>query len=89
MFSYAIGSFFSGSMGDRLYPPMVVGCGLIGSFLCLMVLEAVVNMGLMSFSNWLGSIILIANWVVFGVMQVSHTMSPTFCSRRVLDLLLY
>ncbi len=81
MFSYAVGSFFSGSLGDRLYPPMVVGAGLIGSFLCLMILDAVVEGGLMSFSSWFGSIILVANWVIFGVMQVSHTIHPTFSSR--------
>ncbi len=82
MFSYAVGSFFSGSLGDRLYPPMVVGSGLIGSFICLMILVVAVNWELMSFSNWLGPIILVANWVIFGVMQVSHsTISPTFSSR--------
>eukprot|EP01084_Bolivina_argentea_P024114 44994_1 len=69
MFSYAVGSFFSGSLGDRLYPPMVVGSGLIGSFICLMILVVAVNWELMSFSNWLGPIILVANWVIFGVMQ--------------------
>ncbi len=80
MFSYAVGSFFSGSLGDRLYPPMVVGIGLIGSFLCLMVLDAVVQGDLMGISSWFGSIIVVANWVIFGVMQVSHTTihRPTF-----------
>ncbi len=72
MFSYAVGSFFSGSLGDRLYPPMVVGMGLIGSFACLMVLVVAVKWDLMGFSEWFGSIILVVNWVIFGVMQVSQ-----------------
>ncbi|KAG5183793.1 major facilitator superfamily domain-containing protein [Tribonema minus] len=38
MFAYAIGSFFSGQLGDRLRPTTVVAAGLIGSAACVMAL---------------------------------------------------
>jgi sugar phosphate permease len=38
MFFYAIGSFFSGKLGDTYHAPTVVGYGLIGSSLCVMLL---------------------------------------------------
>lgn len=38
MFFYAIGSFFSGKLGDTYHAPSVVGIGLIGSSVCVMML---------------------------------------------------
>ena len=38
MFFYAIGSFFSGKLGDTYHAPTVIACGLFGSALCLFVL---------------------------------------------------
>ena len=38
MCCYAIGSFFSGNIGDTYHAPTVIGIGLIGSGLCVALL---------------------------------------------------
>lgn len=35
MFFYAIGSFFSGRLGDTFHAPTIIGFGLIGSAACV------------------------------------------------------
>lgn len=38
MFCYAIGSFFSGNIGDMYHAPTVIAWGLIGSGICVFTL---------------------------------------------------
>lgn len=38
MFFYAIGSFFSGRLGDTFHSPTIIGLGLLGSATCVFVL---------------------------------------------------
>jgi sugar phosphate permease len=38
MFTYAFGSFITGSLGDRFSPVAVVGGGLLGSTVCLLLI---------------------------------------------------
>lgn len=50
MFCYAIGSFFSGQLGDKYHAPTVVGLGLIGSGLCVLVVTIGLAMGVPQWS---------------------------------------
>jgi sugar phosphate permease len=69
MFAYAIGSFFSGSLGDRLYPPMVVGVGLLGSAAMVLALVIGVNMDILGYSTAVGTVFFVGIWIVHGLMQ--------------------
>ena len=52
MFCYAIGSFFSGNIGDIYHAPTVIAWGLIGSGLCVITLVLGIWMGISDISPY-------------------------------------
>lgn len=52
MFCYAIGSFFSGNIGDNYHAPTVIGLGLIGSGICVSLLMIGVRLDIPHAEHW-------------------------------------
>nr|AFA52603.1 hypothetical protein [Vaucheria litorea] len=69
MFSYAVGSFFSGYLGDRLHPSTVVASGLVGSALCVFGLVVGIWLDLLKKNMMIGNIFFLAIWICHGVFQ--------------------
>lgn len=68
MFFYAIGSFFSGRLGDILHPPTVVAAGLVGSACCVLALAACVWSDVEQ-SPALARVLLLGIWLCHGLFQ--------------------
>ena len=70
LFFYAIGSFFSGNIGDKYHSPTVIGIGLIGSGCCVFALVLAMLMDIThtsdpSFERYY----LICAWMMHGLFQ--------------------
>ena len=69
MFFYAIGSFFSGKLGDTYHSPTVVGLGLIGSAACVFFLAIGVWTDVAHSSVAYSHFYFMFIWLVHGLMQ--------------------
>lgn len=70
MLFYAIGSFFSGNLGDKAHAPSVVGVGLIGSGLSMLLLAIGFWVELRQKMNpILSNVVFLALWLFHGLMQ--------------------
>ena len=69
MFFYAIGSFFSGQLGDHFHAPTVVGLGLLGSAGCVLALTMGIWSDVESDSTWFYHFFFLSVWLVHGLMQ--------------------
>ena len=69
MFSYAIGSFFSGSLGDRMRPSTVVAAGLWGSAICVAVLCVAIWTDFMVEAPGVGDAAVLFTWLIHGLFQ--------------------
>jgi len=69
MFFYAIGSFFSGKLGDTYHAPTVVGIGLLGSALCVFALVVGVETDVAHSSVAYSHFYFMFIWLVHGLVQ--------------------
>ena len=70
MFFYAIGSFFSGKLGDTYHAPTVVAIGLFGSSLCLFAIIAGIENDIgHSAVAGLSRFFFLSVWLVHGLFQ--------------------
>ena len=69
MFCYAVGSFFSGQLGDRFHAPSVVACGLFGSALCVLSLAIGIwsDIEALSYSTYYSYFM--GSWLLHGFFQ--------------------
>jgi sugar phosphate permease len=69
MFFYAIGSFFSGQLGDTYHAPTVVGLGLIGSAACVLTLALGIWDDIENSTYWISHFFFLSVWLVHGLFQ--------------------
>jgi len=71
MFFYAVGSYFSGSLGDRMNPSHVVGAGLYGAGFCVVLFAAGVWFDLVNTTSsvWLYTTYFVLIWTLHGLFQ--------------------
>ena len=69
MFAYAVGSFFSGQLADRLHPSTIVAVGLIGSAACVMGLVAGLWLDVMHKSALVSNAYFLILWLAHGLFQ--------------------
>jgi sugar phosphate permease len=69
MLFYAVGSFFSGSLGDTYNPSMIVGVGLIGSGIAILMLAIGFWMNFVAISIPLAQTFFLFVWMFHGLMQ--------------------
>ncbi len=69
MFFYAIGSFFSGQLGDTFHSPTVIGIGLIGSAFCVFGLVFGVWSDVAHSSVAYSHFYFMFFWLIFGLVQ--------------------
>jgi MFS transporter, OPA family, solute carrier family 37 (glycerol-3-phosphate transporter), member 1/2 len=69
MFSYAIGSFFSGQLADRMHPSTIVAVGLVGSAACVMGLVFGLWADVLHTSPLLANTYFLSIWLAHGLFQ--------------------
>jgi sugar phosphate permease len=70
MFFYAIGSYFSGRLGDMFHAPTIIGYGLIGSACCVFLLVFGISEDFTrSNSVAFASIYFLSIWTIHGLFQ--------------------
>ena len=69
MFCYAIGSFFSGNIGDRYHSPTVIGVALVGSGLCVAVLVGGIYADIPHAGVAANQVFCMTTWLVHGLLQ--------------------
>lgn len=70
MFFYAIGSYFSGRLGDMFHAPTIIGYGLIGSACCVFLLVfGITEDFTRSNSVTFASFYFLTTWTIHGLFQ--------------------
>jgi len=69
MFTYAIGSFISGRLGDTYRPSTIIAIGLLGSGICLFAMLIGILFDFEGMSNAFGNFFYLATYFVFGFFQ--------------------
>ena len=69
MFTYAIGSFISGRLGDTYRPSTIIAIGLLGSGICLIAMIIGILFDFEGMSTAFGNFFYLATYFVFGFFQ--------------------
>jgi hypothetical protein len=69
MFFYAIGSYFSGRLGDMFHAPTIIGCGLLGSAACVFLLVFGISEDFARTNVAFASFYFLTTWTIHGLFQ--------------------
>ena len=71
MFTYAIGSFISGRLGDTFPQNVIIGVGLLGSTLCLGMIQYFEWIDVVHYNYGMGFFLFVMAQFIHGLMQAT------------------